>query len=217
MTEAEWLTATRPDLMFDYLHASGSGRSKSGQRRVRLVGCASARRVQHSMTESGRDWLAKAEAIADGAKKRQRIEGEARRSIHFGPSDGQWTDYRSDMAAYLTLAESPMLGAARSAAAVAEAVAAHRNQAELAYQAGLIRDIFGNPFRPVAFDPRWRTADVTALACGIYEDRAFKRLPLLADALMDAGCDREDILAHCRSDGPHVRGCWVVDLVLGKE
>lgn len=81
----------------------------------------------------------------------------------------------------------------------------------------LTRCIFGNPFRPVAFDPRWRTADVTALARGIYEDRAFDRLPLLADALMDAGCDHEEILAHCRSEGPHVRGCWVVDLVLGKE
>jgi hypothetical protein len=81
----------------------------------------------------------------------------------------------------------------------------------------LLRCVVGNPFRPVAFDPRWRTADVTALARGIYEERAFDRLPLLADALMDAGCDSDDALTHCRSDGPHVRGCWVVDLVLGKE
>ena len=81
----------------------------------------------------------------------------------------------------------------------------------------LLRCVVGNPFRPVAFDPRWQTADVTALARGIYEDRAFDRLPLLADALMDAGCDHADVLAHCRGDGPHVRGCWVVDLVLGKE
>ena len=81
----------------------------------------------------------------------------------------------------------------------------------------LIRDVFGNPFRHVAFDPRWRTADTVGLARGIYEERAFDRLPLLADALMDAGCDEDQLLAHCRSDGPHVRGCWVVDLVLGKE
>src|SRR5205807_20572 len=84
-------------------------------------------------------------------------------------------------------------------------------------QSSLLRDIFGNPFSPVAFDPRWLTTDVVALARGIYEDRAFDRLPLLADALMDAGCDSDDILSHCRSEGPHVRGCWVVDLVLGKE
>jgi len=80
-----------------------------------------------------------------------------------------------------------------------------------------LRDIFGNPFRPVAFDPRWRTADVVALTRGIYDDRAFERLPLLADALMDAGCADEALLAHCRSGGLHVRGRWVVDLALGKE
>jgi hypothetical protein len=84
-------------------------------------------------------------------------------------------------------------------------------------QIAWIRDIFGNPFRPVAFDPRWRTEDVLGLARGIYEERAFDRLPLLADAVMDAGCADEQVLEHCRSDGPHVRGCWVVDLVLGKE
>lgn len=55
------------------------------------------------------------------------------------------------------------------------------------------------------------------LAQGIYEDRAFDRLPFLLDALMDAGCDDEAILDHCRREGPHGRGCWVVDLVLGKE
>jgi hypothetical protein len=81
----------------------------------------------------------------------------------------------------------------------------------------ILRCVFGNPFRPVAFDPRWRTADAAGLARGIYEDRAFDRLPLLADALMDAGCADEQILAHCRSEGPHARGCWPVDLILAKE
>jgi hypothetical protein len=81
----------------------------------------------------------------------------------------------------------------------------------------LIRDIFANPFLPVTFDPRWRTSDAVGLARAIYDERAFDRLPILADALMDAGCDDEQVLAHCRSAGPHVRGCWVVDLVLGKE
>jgi hypothetical protein len=81
--------------------------------------------------------------------------------------------------------------------------------------ADLLEEIFGKGF--VSFDSRWRTSDVVGLAQAIYEDRAFDRLPLLADALMDAGCDHDDILAHCRGDGPHVRGCWVVDLALGKE
>jgi hypothetical protein len=84
-------------------------------------------------------------------------------------------------------------------------------------QSDLIRDIYGNPFRTVVFDPRWRTSDTIGVAQAIYEDRAFGRLPILADALMDAGCDDEQVVSHCRGDGPHVRGCWVVDLVLGKE
>lgn len=80
-----------------------------------------------------------------------------------------------------------------------------------------IRDILGNPFRRVAFDPRWRTADVLGLARGIYEDRAFDRLPLLADALIDAGCADGQVLGHCRNGDAHYRGCWAVDLVLGKD
>ncbi|MBP3954249.1 hypothetical protein J8F10_02935 [Gemmata sp. G18] len=80
-----------------------------------------------------------------------------------------------------------------------------------------VRDIFGNPFCPVAVDPSWLTSDVIALATGIYVERAFDRLPILADALQDAGCDNDDILNHLRGDGPHVKGCWALDLVLGKS
>jgi hypothetical protein len=80
-----------------------------------------------------------------------------------------------------------------------------------------IRCIFGNPFRPVTLNPAWLTSTVLALATGIYAERAFDRLPILGDALQDAGCENEDILNHCRSDGPHVKGCWVVDLLLCKS
>jgi len=79
------------------------------------------------------------------------------------------------------------------------------------------REIIGNPFRPAATAPEWRTFTVLALAHGIYGERAFDRMPILADALQDAGCDSDDILNHCRCETVHVRGCWVVDLVLGKE
>jgi hypothetical protein len=85
------------------------------------------------------------------------------------------------------------------------------------YQASSLRCIFGNPFRPVTFDLSWLTSTVVALATGIYQDRAFDRMPILADALQDAGCENEDILNHCRGEGVHVRGCWLVDLILGKE
>ena len=83
--------------------------------------------------------------------------------------------------------------------------------------ADMFRDIFGNPFHPVTFAPSWRTDTVRALAAQMYESRDFSAMPILADALQDAGCDSAEILSHCRGAGPHVRGCWVVDLVLGKE
>lgn len=96
--------------------------------------------------------------------------------------------------------------------------------------ADLFRDIFGNPFRAVTIDRRWLTSTVVDLAGAIYEERQFGRMPILADALMDAGCDDADVLQHCRgSVAPsspfaprpeppiaHTRGCWVVDAVLGK-
>jgi hypothetical protein len=84
-------------------------------------------------------------------------------------------------------------------------------------QVHLVRDIFGNPFRPVTLDHAWLTGDVFAIAEAIYADRAFDRMPILGDALEDAGCANADILDHCRLPGEHVRGCWVVDLLLAKK
>jgi hypothetical protein len=81
----------------------------------------------------------------------------------------------------------------------------------------VVTDVLGNPFRPVVCSPAWQTPVVTALAGAIYEGRRFGDLPVLADALEEAGCDQAEILAHCRQPGAHVRGCWVVDVVLGKS
>jgi hypothetical protein len=90
-----------------------------------------------------------------------------------------------------------------------------------------LRDIFGNPFRPVAVDPHWLSwsgGTITKLAQEIYDERCLpqgtldnNRLAVLADALEEAGCTNADILDHCRHPGGHVRGCWVVDLCLGKS
>jgi hypothetical protein len=91
--------------------------------------------------------------------------------------------------------------------------------AEEKVQADILRCLFGNPFRRVAIDPgwlRWNDATVPKVAQAIYDDRAFDRLPILADALEEAGCANAEMLRHCRGPGPHARGCWVVDLVLGK-
>jgi hypothetical protein len=87
---------------------------------------------------------------------------------------------------------------------------------ECTAQAALLRCIAGNPFRPVGFLSEWRTEAAVGIANGIYAERAFDRLPVLADALEEAGCDHPDVLRHCRESGEHARGCWVVDGVLGR-
>lgn len=93
-----------------------------------------------------------------------------------------------------------------------------RSHAEVqAWERWLALELVGpNPFRPIAFDPAWRTEVVTALARIADETAEFGNLPVLADALEEAGCDVPAVLTHLRGPGPHVRGCWAVDLVLGK-
>lgn len=88
-------------------------------------------------------------------------------------------------------------------------------QAERIVQQSLLRDIIGNPFIKNHLATEWLTPTVKALALGIYEQRAFDRLPILADALEEEGCMDVEVLLHCRREGQHVRGCWVVDLILG--
>jgi hypothetical protein len=95
-----------------------------------------------------------------------------------------------------------------------------RFASEQAHQGILVRDIFVNPFRPPAIYLRWLTWDggtIPKLAQSIYDNRRFEDMPVLADALEEAGCGNQEILAHCRGGGPHTRGCWLLDLVLGKE
>jgi hypothetical protein len=97
---------------------------------------------------------------------------------------------------------------------------AGEDAAEARAQADLLRDIFGNPFRRPRVKRawlKWAGGTVVAVARAAYEGRAFDRLPILADALEEAGCTDPDVLGHCRRPGEHVRGCWVLDLLLGKE
>jgi hypothetical protein len=84
-------------------------------------------------------------------------------------------------------------------------------------QARLLCDILGRPRSLARPHPRWLTPEAVAIARAIYDVRVFYDLPILGDALEDAGCDDADVLAHCRAETPHVRGCWVLDLVLGKS
>lgn len=98
-----------------------------------------------------------------------------------------------------------------------------REKRERKQLARVLREIIGNAFKPPRFEDAWRTDTVVALARGIFEERAFDRMPILADALLDADCDEEPILRHCRGtevgvkeQPQHVRGCWVIELILGR-
>lgn len=99
-----------------------------------------------------------------------------------------------------------------------------KDRADRRATARMLHEVAGNPYRPFRFEPEWRTADVLGVARATYDGRHFERMPILADALLDADCDEEAVLRHCRGtelhapEGPaHGRGCWVLDLILGHE
>ncbi len=140
------------------------------------------------------------------------------------------SEYDESARSYLTARAASLVCASDIQRAVGEAAQAAREaiesrwcgqpakpSTEWAIQANLLRDIICNPFRPITLHTSWLTSTVLALATGIYEEKAFDRMPILADALQDAGCDNYEILNHCRGSEPHCRGCYVVDLVLGMK
>jgi hypothetical protein len=120
--------------------------------------------------------------------------------------------YYASSNAYLHAAEILNPGAAHHDRAFGRGQAAVEQR-----QADALRDIFGPTlFRAIGLDSRWLTSTVLDLAKFIYREKSFGRLPILADVLMEAGCDDETLLGHCQGGRPHVRGCWLVDLILGK-
>jgi hypothetical protein len=136
---------------------------------------------------------------------------------------GPWR-FAAQAAAALTQSPAEAVDAVlRAAMAVAtewDDAARAAAMAGAAARVAVLRDIFGNPFRPVRVDPswlRWNDGTVPRIAQRIYHEDRFEDLPILHDALLDAGCDDEELLAHCRTSDGHVRGCWVVDALLGKS
>jgi hypothetical protein len=122
-----------------------------------------------------------------------------------------WVNHRLGEAMRIADAAMPIEWVAKGKSAWTE---------ERASQCKVLREVFGNPFRSPAIDSAWLAwngGTVPKIAQPIYDDWAFDRLPVLADALEGAGCTDADLLGHCRGSGPHVRGCWAVDLVLGRE
>jgi hypothetical protein len=237
MTEAEWLSGAVPWPLLAFVRDHASNRKQW----LYAVGCC--RRHEALFAHlSIRPTIETAERYADGLATGEELD-RAYAETSTRPLDGgNVAFYAIHAGLALTrdlvraTAEFPQIPPARWAidadevsGLIAEAVislavrdggdTAGRTaaMAERAAQTHLLREIIGNPFSPVAFDPSWRTSTAVALAEGIYADRAFDRLPILADALEDAGCDAAELLAHLRGDGPHVRGCWALDLVLGKS
>jgi hypothetical protein len=215
------------------------------ERKLLLLACAYCRRIADLMVdERSRRAVEIAELHAVGAASDAELLGareEARAAynailargnvphlpaLYVRPGEPTWAWIHAAQAALaVTSGELPVVHSAFRAAAMVIAadfddLAWAAAAAGAAAQVAVIRDIFGNPFREVPVQPswlRWNDGTVPRIAQGIYEDYRFTDLPVLHDALLDAGCDDEDVLAHCRESGPHVRGCWVIDLLLGKE
>ena len=219
MTEQEWLACPDPTPMLEFL------RGKASERKLRLFACAFGRAVRDSQHQPGPSTVAVGERYADGLASDQELATERRKWACWpeergpvAPSayDGAWEAVDS-----LTRYERVWRHDPDSYSCIpADAV--------LRRLALLLRDIFGNPFRPSPPLPAailvWNDGTIRRLAEGIYEERQMPertldtaRLAVLADALEEAGCDNAEILSHCREPGPHVRGCWPLDLVLGKE
>ena len=208
MTESEWLACVDPQRMLTYLHGIVS------DRKLRLFGCAFCRSVWNWISEDCfRNAVEVAERFADGqATTRELTEAKRESGAAFERSGLQGVTGKPQKAKGCAWSTTRSAG---SAAMYPLWVFTTPDEKER--QLSLLRDIFGNPFRPSVLSSAWITPQVQNLAHNIYEDRKFDRLPDLADALEEGGCHETEILDHCRHPGPHVRGCWVVDLLLGKE
>jgi hypothetical protein len=220
VTETEWLNAVRIDadvIDFALLHLS--------ERKRRLFACACCRRIWHFLAQRElQNGVEAAEQFADGSRTKRSL-GQVRRKI--GPQANTVRNFHAFAVLWALDRHEhyPLCSAQYASEALAFATTGlfwsgdygKIVDGEKVEQIKLLRDVLGNPFQPVTTNPTWLTTTVVALAQGIYAERAFDRLPILADALQDAGCDNTDIITHCCDESLlHTRGCWVVDLVLRK-
>jgi hypothetical protein len=213
MTEAEWLECANLRSGLKYL------RRPPGDRKLRLFLCACCRRVWDLLGDKCHTAVEIAQRLADGMASEEemtaaRIAAKADRKCY-----GVYFAY-APRPTFADVAQSARNLAYCASQRTGTQGADQRLAAEQVAQRSLLHDLFGNPFRPVQFDSAWLTwkdGTVRKIAQAIYHEFAFDRMPILADALEDAGCGDGDILRHCREPGEHVRGCWVIDLLLGKE
>jgi hypothetical protein len=230
LTEEQWLRWPEPERLLECLES----RAKPSDRKLRLFALACCRSVQALIEDQrAKEAIALLEQVAEGiaGKSKLRTARSWFAGLALQPDLGAaWHDA---MAAFHSAIQPRAWNAARDAARFASwalARAAIRDDSAVpsrqrvetrrkfeVVHAGWVRCIFANPFRePVAPHSLPITLTVSALAGSIYSDGAFERLPILADALEEAGSTDTDVLSHCRGPGPHVLGCSVVDLILGR-
>jgi hypothetical protein len=225
MTEADWLDSADPGPMLRFL------REQPGhERKLRLFAVACCRRLAPLVADPDRRRAVEViERYADGRASDREL-GSARLALVAARADRNvgMAPYWASKTAIADVIDNVRNGTVESLAhaAVGRARVARTGQAdawETAFAAGaraqadLLRDLFGNPFRPAAVRPAWlASADRTVLrlARAIYDEQAFDRLGILADALEEAGCTDAAFLGHCRRPAEHVRGCWVLDALL---
>jgi hypothetical protein len=218
MTEAQWLACADVSPMVDHLGEAAS------DRKLRLFAIACCRRVWHLLGDQrSREIIAVAERYADGDANDEELAaaGEAASNVDNGTLDAE--DYAAEAASSLCWRVDDGFGSGYHAKLLWYDVQYTLGKAG-DQLSGLLRDVIGDPFRRVGLSPAWRTPTSVALAQAAYNERNpaggeldMAQLLVLADALEEAGCTEQLILDHLRAPGPHVRGCFAVDLVLGKE
>jgi hypothetical protein len=223
MTEAEWLACDNPHPMLDFVRESIS------ERKIRLFACACVRQVWKRLDEQDRMNVDLTERYVDRvANATERAEFAVARYLHI-TFEGPTRELRIHSNAWeatgwwILIALSHGIQLANPEWQTGSDYD-RLSAAELRRQADLLRCLLGSPFVTPSLDTQCRTREVVELAWDVYEDRVRPervldpgRLGILTDALEDAGCTDDAILSHLRSPGPHVRGCWALDLILGKE
>jgi hypothetical protein len=215
--EAEWLAYPSHEPLMRQLG------DKVGIRKRHLFACGCCRTVWSALSDEGRDALQVAERFVNGEVREQELQGARYRTsaVSRVPAAVWAAEAVSSLFSYL-IGNSRAFSELTAHAARASRDTAGESDWSAAriQQVGLVCDLLGHLLRSFVVDPawlRWNDGTVLKLARAIYDENQFGDLPILADALEEAGCDNEDILAHCRSQSLHVRGCWVIDAILDKK